>query len=110
MVLPAYAGAAMEMNDKTLALWLLRQMSLQPCARSMLALAVSSGRSPKLACAIRWTYSACFYTAVYVHLHTYNVYIYIYARPPPKIYAYAFVDHGAWGARNTVMLKKIQNF
>ena len=29
--------------------------------------------------------------------------------PPPKIYAYAFVDHGAWGARNTVMLKKFQN-
>ena len=23
---------------------------------------------------------------------------------------HAFVDHGAWGARNTVMLKKIQNF
>ena len=39
-----------------------------------------------------------------------NQYIYIYMLAPPKIYAYAFVDHGAWGARNTVMLKKFQNF
>ena len=48
------------------------------------------------------------------HMYTYiYIFIYRYARPPPpppKIYAYAFVDHGAWGARNTVMLKKFQNF
>ena len=52
---------------------------------------------------------------IYIH-----IYIYIYVcicicspppfPPPPKIYAHAFVDHGAWGARNTVMLKKFQNF
>ena len=43
----------------------------------------------------------------YIHTHIY-IYIYMLALPPPRIYA--FVVLGAWGARNTVMLKKFQNF
>ena len=41
-----------------------------------------------------------------IELHDY-IYIYICSPPPPKIYAYAFVDHGAWGCTKHCNAQKI---
>ena len=52
---------------------------------------------------------ACMYVLIHIHIHIYiyiRVHVYIYIAPPPGSTLSWFLG----GARNTVMLKKFQNF